>query len=230
MHSCDKNVVTASGRLCATFSIGAIVVVVAVELRASGRADTPLETSANARESTLDLQLSTADILTDDSRAALIREATAIWRRAGIELRWHRGEIRTADAPRLPVLVLPATQVLDDHVWGVGTLRRDQNGAPIVVTSIAAGEKILSSAGFAGEPLTVRRHRLGLVLGRAVAHEIGHYLLGTSRHATGGLMRAKIDSRDFADLRDGDFFLDRAATIRIRGAAPAEQFADHRQR
>jgi hypothetical protein len=28
------------------------------------------------------------------------------------------------------------------------------------------------------------------VLGRALAHEIGHYLLGTREHSTSGLMRA----------------------------------------
>src|SRR6201988_590525 len=33
--------------------------------------------------------------------------------------------------------------------------------------------------------------RLGVVLGRAVAHEIGHYLLPTNTHATQGLMRPR---------------------------------------
>jgi hypothetical protein len=30
----------------------------------------------------------------------------------------------------------------------------------------------------------------GMLLGRAVAHEIGHLLLGTAHHSAGGLMRA----------------------------------------
>jgi hypothetical protein len=37
------------------------------------------------------------------------------------------------------------------------------------------------------------------VLGRAVAHEIGHYLLATATHANRGLMRASIDASEFAD-------------------------------
>ena len=67
-------------------------------------------------------------------------------------------------------------------------------------------------------------HRLGVVLGRAVAHEIGHYMLRTNTHATRGLMRARIASREFADLRSGSFRLDRAAeaylaTLAARGTS-----------
>ena len=42
---------------------------------------------------------------------------------------------------------------------------------------------------------------LARALGRALAHEIGHYLLGTSRHAARGLMRAHfspLELREFA--------------------------------
>jgi len=53
------------------------------------------------------------------------------------------------------------------------------------------------------------------VLGRAVAHEIGHYLLHTNTHAPYGLMRANIDAREFADLRAGTFRLDRAAQVHL---------------
>ena len=41
----------------------------------------------------------------------------------------------------------------------------------------------------------MQEQRLGLVLGRAVSHEIGHYLLQTNTHATRGLMRARIAAR-----------------------------------
>ena len=61
--------------------------------------------------------------------------------------------------------------------------------------------------------------RLGVVLGRAVAHEIGHYLLQTNTHAKRGLMRAKIDAREFADLRSGSFRLDAAAETYLAGLA-----------
>jgi hypothetical protein len=60
------------------------------------------------------------------------------------------------------------------------------------------------------------------VLGRAVAHEIGHYLLNTRGHARHGLMRARIDARDFADLRNGGFGLDDDAALWARTALTRE--------
>jgi hypothetical protein len=40
-------------------------------------------------------------------------------------------------------------------------------------------------------------------------------LLQTTTHATRGLMRARIDARDFADLRSGSFRLDHAAAAHM---------------
>ena len=36
----------------------------------------------------------------------------------------------------------------------------------------------------------------GRLIGRAIAHEIGHLLLGTSRHSAAGLMRARWSDRE----------------------------------
>jgi len=60
-----------------------------------------------------------------------------------------------------------------------------------------------------------------------VAHEIGHYVLGTNTHANHGLMRASIDAREFADLGARTFGLDEAAqahlaVVAARGALPAD--------
>jgi len=59
------------------------------------------------------------------------------------------------------------------------------------------------------------------VLGRAVAHEIGHYLLQSNTHSPYGLIRASIDAREFADLRTGAFRLDREsqAYLAVRAVA-----------
>jgi hypothetical protein len=65
-------------------------------------------------------------------------------------------------------------------------------------------------------PESLVHHRLGIVLGRAVAHEIGHYLLGTGEHAGTGLMRAAIHPREFADPRSGTFAVDKATRQRVQ--------------
>jgi hypothetical protein len=58
-------------------------------------------------------------------------------------------------------------------------------------------------------------------------NEIGHYMLQTNTHAVAGLMRARIQAEEFADLRRGMFRLDRAAAahlaaIRRRRSLPAD--------
>jgi hypothetical protein len=67
----------------------------------------------------------------------------------------------------------------------------------------------------------MHQYKLGVVLGRAVAHEIGHYLLESSWHARYGLMRATIDAREFADLRTGSFRLDRESQAHLAARALA---------
>ena len=63
----------------------------------------------------------------------------------------------------------------------------------------------------------LRLQTLGVVLGRAVAHEIGHYLLG-GEHARAGLMRSTFDPREFVDVRDRIFQLDHVDASRLTDA------------
>ena len=44
-----------------------------------------------------------------------------------------------------------------------------------------------------------------VVLGRAMAHELGHLLLGTPRHAQTGLMRALWSQRELRENRPADW-------------------------
>ncbi len=159
-----------------------------------------------------------ASDLPSSTRTHLTREAEAIWRRAGIRLDWLSGaDDRPRSGPVLRVLVgRLLASAHESHAWPVGRLLPDQSGGQIAIASIPAAQRVLASAGYAIEPLAVGDQRMGLVLGRAVAHEIGHYLFGTPSHTHRGLMRAAIDARDFADLRDGGFFLDGVATRWLR--------------
>ena len=49
--------------------------------------------------------------------------------------------------------------------------------------------------------------RLGLVLGRAVAHEIGHFLLAGAPHDEVGLMRARFPEHELTDAWSAAFEL-----------------------
>jgi hypothetical protein len=155
------------------------------------------------------------------AQASLIREVNDIWQREGVRLQWPFSPPAGAVpdfALRALVVERESTTGNSVHQWPVGELLFDQSENAVAVASIEAAERVLATAARADEPTALHERRLGVILGRALAHEMGHYLLNTPGHARRGLMRASIDARDFADLRSGAFFLDAPAGEWIRAA------------
>ena len=127
------------------------------------------------------------------------RIAGGILGRAGVDVAWIEcalpGDVTSAAACAQPVQsnelvvrILPAGAVA----------HRDVNALGFAFVDLEAG---------GGSMATVYADRVGLMaesagidaaelLGRAMAHEIGHLLLGTNQHATRGLMRASWSSTD----------------------------------
>lgn len=167
----------------------------------------------------VEVRLTATRDLPPEVTAELAAEATSIWRRAGVELRWRSDPPRPADASlRVLVMERAAPGRPGAHSWAVGELLEDRTGAAFAVVSIAAARRVVASASRLHDPQTLVDRRLAVVLGRAVAHEVGHFLQGSGAHARRGLMRARVDVADFADLRRGGFDLDREAAIWLRDA------------
>jgi hypothetical protein len=121
---------------------------------------------------------------------ALRDEASRIWVRHGIVLRWDRNRRDSCEA-RVPI-------VFSEH--DVERLGRHEPGDVLALTHFTeAGDKIYVSALRAtrlarsalGDAITAafRQTRTGRLLGRVVAHELGHVLLRTRMHTSSGLMR-----------------------------------------
>jgi hypothetical protein len=142
-------------------------------------------------------------------------EAESIWKAGHVRLKWLRESTEAVEGATLRVLVMarPSPKHAEYSPWAVAELLRPEGAAPLAIASTIGARRIVDEGRWqlSLEPMAVRDHRLGLVLGRAVAHEIGHYLLQTNTHARQGLMRATIDLREFGDLRSGPFRLDQAA-------------------
>ena len=84
---------------------------------------------------------------------------------------------------RTGVVVLAALQ-LPDTPCGTGVAR-------VWVTEARRYAALIPDVHFPSLPSRLSDVFLSRALGRALAHEIGHYLLGTSRHTARGLMRAR---------------------------------------
>jgi hypothetical protein len=190
---------------------------------------TPLRAAAEASPAArLDVALTVSMTLPDGVRDAAMREVEGIWRREGVHIHWTPPGLPSGAPPsgiRVMVVSVAASTGRDGHDWAVAELLRDDGGRPIAIASVASARRVLDVAGVSAGPAALVARRLGVVLGRAVAHEIGHYLLNTTGHARHGLMRARIDARDFADLRNGGFGLEADAALWARASltrAPAD--------
>jgi hypothetical protein len=171
--------------------------------------------------SKVDVLLTTAPTLSKSARESMMSEAAAIWRQHGVILDWlPPASVRPVAANRLRVLIVQKRLVMDETIApvAVGELVRPPNGHPIALVSIEGAQHLISSVrGRAGyELIAIDERRLGIVLGRALAHEIGHYLLDTHTHARSGLMRPNFNALEFTDLRNGSFALDHAAAAWLR--------------
>jgi hypothetical protein len=170
----------------------------------------------------LNVRLTTSNELSGVSQRALMNETESIWRDASVRVRWLTDS--TSANPGRPLRILVTRRALtapNDHRWPVGELLRFEDSSAIAMASITAALRIVDEhpeLPLMDLPL-MRQHKLGVVLGRAVAHEIGHYLLETNAHSSYGLMRASIDAREFADLRTGAFRLDRESQAYLAARA-----------
>jgi hypothetical protein len=169
---------------------------------------------------TVDASLTVSAELPERARHVLVHEAESIWREAGVRIRWVEGAEQPVDRPALRILVVRHGDGRSPEGEAVGELVRPRNGRAIAFASIARAEQVVRAAGTGpaqAAPEAVLDRRLGMVLGRAVAHEIGHYLLESGAHAGRGLMRAAFQPREFSDPRSGAFDVDDASQRRIMG-------------
>ena len=185
--------------------------------RAAGKADVESPT-------VLKVRLTTSNELSAMSQSALINEAESIWRDARVQLRWIRDNRTDEDRP-LRIVIARREVTAAGHQWPVAELLRFEDHSAIALASITAALRIVEEQPELplGGLSSMRQYKLGVVLGRAVAHEIGHYLLQSNSHSPYGLMRASIDAREFADLRTGAFRLDRESQAFLAAKALASR-------
>lgn len=194
---------------------GAVWLATAVACASAGR-DIAARDRPSSPLTVVELRLSIDPSLAETARLVMLEEAASIWRRSGIALRWLPPSAETA---ALPVAVVPSDPGRDDReeTWRLAKFQRHGGRPRAAVVSIAACEQALDRVERTlGEPARLRERRLGLVMGRALAHELGHYLLGSGGHRRSGLMRASIQAAELAGFSSLGFDLDDEARDWLR--------------
>lgn len=132
----------------------------------------------------------------------MIEEVDAIWKPAGLSIVWNREPVTE---PSLHVTVGPARGAASsrESVEPIGwILFEDNRPQPNVYVSLANAADLLEHSGgvvghSSGMPIVERETYLSRAMGRALAHEIGHYLLASRDHTHAGLMKATRSAAEF---------------------------------
>jgi hypothetical protein len=97
----------------------------------------------------------------------------------------------------------PASRINDQSLGSIVFL--DGVPQPRISLYVATAADLISSAAGGDTsrwPVAYRDGLLTRVLGRALAHEIGHYVLNTREHSASGLMRAVQPIAELMEFRD----------------------------
>jgi len=126
----------------------------------------------------------------------ILAEADALWRPAGIAFTWEPFDGRGPAAP-LEIVIEDVVASSEAAASRLGWILFDAHNTPerILHVSYANARALLQeSRDLVGNPnampISERETYLGRAMGRALAHELGHYLTATKTHSEAGLMRA----------------------------------------
>jgi hypothetical protein len=160
-------------------------------------------------------------------------EADAIWRAADVIFSWEIADGAGGSLSTLRVTIGDYGGPEGHTSLAIGWIGFDNLGAPtpdIYLSYRNAMELVRLEEGRAAISRMTefeRRVRLTRVLGRALAHELGHYLLASKMHTPAGLMKAKRPASDFLGPRRSDFEVDlplrslvKSRLVHADGSAP----------
>jgi hypothetical protein len=133
----------------------------------------------------------------------VLDEAADIWRAAGLAIVWQRENGVAIKPPVLRVWIGGARGIPNSDSLAMGWIMFDDNGAPArdIYVSHANAQALLGLmrdlSATDRMPRAEREVLLGRAMGRALAHELGHFLLASKAHTRSGLMRARRTSSEF---------------------------------
>jgi hypothetical protein len=144
--------------------------------------------------------------VTDSLVYRICTEASDIWESAGIVFACHRvrSEVEAGDWP-LEITIddrRASVEALGALGWITFTANRPDRS--IHLSRACADDLVRTTPGLNDRTIASHETLIGRALGRALAHELGHYLLQSKAHTSRGLMRRVWSSVDsFAVSRTG---------------------------
>ena len=166
------------------------IVLLTSRVHAAPPAKTPAgDTSTNP---VVTIRLYDSAALPAATRATSLAVATSILNTAGLGIEWLACEMPAGIDIYPCARPVESAELIVHLTRGPSETpaRRVELGHSLVDTGARAGSLATIYVDRAARFAREWRAREGVVIGRAVAHELGHLLLGTGRHTDTGLMRA----------------------------------------
>ena len=156
-------------------------------------------------------------------RANALGEASRIWRLYGVSLTTDDdGRCNAANGHAVTVTI-DADDDSQSSEAGLGAIRFAPDGSPdsTIVLNVGAVTRIATSGPVMGThpalwPAGLRDEIVARALGRALAHELGHFLLRSPHHAKSGLMRARQEGSVLGSPNGRPFGLTSVDRARLR--------------
>jgi hypothetical protein len=176
----------------------------------------------------------------------ILAETSAIWRSGGFEFVWQRVAREALPFASLPeagprgssplrVVIGDSKGVARDSRTPLGWIVFDDEHEPQpeIYLSWMNARSLMEAArqvvGVAAHmPSTQRELLLGRALGRALAHELGHYLLASKVHTKGGLMKASRTAAELFGTASHGFQLDQSQRRMVAARMRGESFVASR--
>jgi hypothetical protein len=168
-----------------------------------------------------------AQDISEKAVAIALDEAAAIWRGPGVTVVWEIDGAGAVGAPPLGSCIR-MTVVIENDTRGarfspmpLGWIAFDEFGDPAreihlsYANAVALVEEWYGTTVANQMTLFERDILIGRALGRALAHEVGHYLFRSKAHTKTGLMQAHQKARDFFSPSPTRFEVDAAQVALI---------------
>jgi hypothetical protein len=132
---------------------------------------------------------------------AAIAEAADIWAAYGVDIRVPNGTRAGSDGAVWLAVTLAPSPNPHSETGVLGSIMFSGDAPePTIVLYPSAASALVSAVAFGHRlepwPAGLQDRAAARVLGRALAHEVGHFLLRSKSHSTDGLMKARQDGLD----------------------------------
>jgi hypothetical protein len=176
----------------------------------------------------------------------MLEETDAVWRNSGVTFVWRPAAREVVpyarvgeEGPYVPstlrIVIGNDPGVAHDDRLPLGWIVFDDVTTPAqeIYVSYLNAQRFIAAArevvGIVDQMTTVERETyMGRAMGRALAHELGHYLMASKSHTTDGLMRATYTARDLFAYERRHFEIAPAERRQLAGRLRHEQLVVRR--